>query len=368
MKESNLQKKPSSAREYANLFLLDENGKKGDFSNSKNVCLITIGYAETLWILLQEFAGKNITIIDCKSEIDYIETLIKIHKRSDIRIVRKEVETDEAVLSTILDLSMNMFDLIIANSPYRKGGTLAKEISKAILQVADNVVCLQPTSCAKYLFENLQFIENLGPIDDYFATNAKGLGTKISIFKMTSTKQNIYKSFDDVILNNREKEWCKTVKSYNEGKECFAKMLPYLYDKKDFPYEEDLIFEIANWLPYCGVAAKSCKSQDYRHNFLHQPIEWRHGNQQYGMLFPSKETVGNFTGWWYKWENTNEGPFTVLKLILSILNKIGNGDPSINKYPKYFPNLDWSRPWTDQEILAELNLPEDFLSVGLNII
>ena len=254
-----------------------------------------------------------------------------------------------------------MFDLIIANPPYGKGGTLAKEISKAILQVADNVVCLQPTSCAKYLFENLQFIENLGPIDGYFTTNAKGLGTKISIFKMINIKQNIYKSFEDVILNNREKEWCKTVKSYNEGKECFAKMLPYLYDKKDFPYEEGLIFEIANWLPYCGVAAKSCKSQDYRHNFLHQPIEWRHGNQQYGMLFPSKETIGNFTGWWYKWENTNEGPFTVLKLILSILNKIGNGDPSINKYPKYFPNVDWSHPWTDEEILKEIGLPEDFL-------
>ena len=78
MKENNLQKKPSSAREYANLFLLDENGKKRDFSNSKNICLITIGYAETLWILLQEFAGKNITIIDRKSEIDYIEKLAKL--------------------------------------------------------------------------------------------------------------------------------------------------------------------------------------------------------------------------------------------------------------------------------------------------
>ena len=98
-----------------------------------------------------------------------------------------------------------MFDLIIANPPYGKGGNLAKEISKTMLKVADIVVCLQPTSCAKYLLENLQFIENLGPIDNYFTTNAKGLGTKLSIFEMTSIKQNIYKSFDDVILDDREK-------------------------------------------------------------------------------------------------------------------------------------------------------------------
>lgn len=30
-------------------------------------------------------------------------------------------------------------------------------------------------------------------------------------------------------------------------------------------------------------------------------------------------------------------------------------------YFKYFPNLDWSRPWTDEEILEEIGLPRDFL-------
>ena len=33
----------------------------------------------------------------------------------------------------------------------------------------------------------------------------------------------------------------------------------------------------------------------------------------------------------------------------------------------YLPRVDWSHPWTDAEILKELGLPEDFLSVALNI-
>ena len=42
-------------------------------------------------------------------------------------------------------------------------------------------------------------------------------------------------------------------------------------------------------------------------------------------------------------------------------NVFGN-DPSINRYPLTLPNLDWSHPWTDQEILKELGLLEDFLN------
>ena len=169
MKENNLQKKPNSAREYANLFLLDENGKKKDSSNVNSVCLITIGYAETTWILLEEFAGKDITIIDRKSEIDFIETLIKIHKRNDIRIERIEVETDEAVYDTILKLNMNMFDLIIANLPYGDDnkGTLPRKIIKAAKKCAKESVWLMPTTHFQYdnLFKEIASSKRFSKIE-----------------------------------------------------------------------------------------------------------------------------------------------------------------------------------------------------------
>lgn len=167
MKENNLQKKPRDAREYANLFLLDENGKKRDFSNSKSVCLITIGYAETTRILLEEFAGKDITIIDRKSEIDFIEAWIKLHKRNDIRVKRIEVETDEELHSTILKLNMNMFDLIIANPPY-KASTHAK-IAKFLMdkKCAKEYAFLCPTSLLTGYSANCVSVRENYKVDEF---------------------------------------------------------------------------------------------------------------------------------------------------------------------------------------------------------
>ena len=170
MKENNLQKKPRDAREYANLFLLDENGKKRDFSNTKSVCFVTIGYVETLWILLQEFAGKDITIIDRKSEIDFIEAWIKLHKRNDIRVKRIEVETDEAVHSTILKLNMNIFDLIIANPPYGKGGSLSEKIINKMIEnkVAKDYVILAPLKSNIPTWDKIKEVKGPFSLSEYF--------------------------------------------------------------------------------------------------------------------------------------------------------------------------------------------------------
>ena len=401
MKENNLQKKPSSAREYANLFLLDENGKKKDFSNIKNVCLITIGCAETSWILLQEFAGKNITIIDRKSEIDYIETLIKIHKRNDIRIVRKEVETDEAVLSAILDLNMNMFDLIFANSPYGKRGTLATTLIKEFMKFAEECIVLcQPRSIEKNgVYEH---VVKADIVDNIFDA---GLG-KLVVSKI----RNGYTEGKQVLYGKREIQETDItfqVRKFNDSRLDRVAIM-YSHCSINPVKYRDLV--ASGKLFLFGVFDMEHVVQDPNKthglsvdlNFYRRDLQWagevnKNGNDCYAFEFSSKKAKENFrdvffdipkVGFWSKlieqaeeyskgmpkaesyvpaidWEHLDESPLwqtSKEKAFLVELIKEG-GQKIVLAYLKAKnENLDWSRPHDDAEILAELGLPEDFLN------
>ena len=402
MKENNLQKKPSSAREYANLFLLDENGKKRDFSNSKNIYLITIGYAETLWILLQEFAGKNITIIDRKSEIDYIETLIKIHKRNDIRIIRKEVETDEAVLSAILDLNMNMFDLIIANPPYGKRGTLATTLIKEFMKFAEECIVLcQPRSIEKNgVYEHVVKADIVDSIFD------AGLG-KLAVSKI----RNDYTEGKQVLYGKREIQETDItfqIRKFNDSR-LDRVAIGYSHCASNPVKYRDLV--ASGKLFLFGVFDMGHVVQDPNKthglsvdlNFYRRDLQWagevnKNGNDCYAFEFSSKKAKENFrdvffdipkVGFWSKlieqaeeyskgmpkaesyvpaidWEHLDESPLwqtSKEKAFLVELIKEG-GQKIVLAYLKTKnENLDWSHPWTDGGILRELGLPEDFLGV-----
>ena len=370
MKENNLQKKPSSTREYANLFLLDENGKKKDFSNSKNVCLITIGCAETSWILLQEFAGKNITIIDRKSEIDYIETLIKIHKRNDIRIVRKEVETDEAVLSTILDLSMNMFDLIIANPPYGKSSSLSKKIVNALLEnkVAEEYVVLAPTNT--YKIPELKYVQSIVRVDGH------ALFGDASIYDLCLTRMTKeigpYKDYASLVLDEKELDLYRNIRVYNESHPTHFKVeKDFMSCKKDWNRMFAFSFAINNggstdvkpWSEIVDLTPYTEKHQgptaDIKFNFGND-FEAYYNNLRGNVSYPrlidmgSTQEKNNFKNWYYK-------AGRLVNRIRSIISQCENITPRPQCYIDYFPHVDWSHPWTDQEILKELGLPEDFL-------
>ena len=377
MKENNLQKKPSSAREYANLFLLDENGKKRDFSNSKNICLITIGYAETLWILLQEFAGKNITIIDRKSEIDYIETLIKIHKRNDIRIIRKEAETDEAVLSAILDLNMNMFDLIIANPPYGKSSSLSKKIVNKMLEskVAKEMVVLAPTNT--YKIPELKYVQSIVRVDGH------ALFGDASIYDLCLTRMvkeiGPYKDYASLVLDEKELDLYRNIRVYNESHPTHFKVeKDFMGCKKDWNRMFAFSFAINNggstdvkpWSEIVDLTPYTEKHQgptaDIKFNFGND-FEAYYNNLRGNVSYPrlidmgSTQEKDNFKNWYYK-------AGKLVNTIRSIISQCENITPRPQCYIDYLPHVDWSRPWTDAEILKEIGLPEDFLSTGANYI
>ena len=395
MKENNLQKKPRNAREYANLYLLDENGKKIDFSNSKNVCLITIGYAETIWILLQEFAGKDITIIDRKSEIDYIETLIKLHKRNDIRIIRKEVETDEAVLSAILDLNMNMFDLIIANPPYGKSSSLAQQIIDTVKAYAKQSIWLVPVNTCKYdeVLKSCESVNILSRADSSLFEGAT-IG-RLSLLKISPKTNNSSLVYEDLILSTLDKkliELRKATKAYNEKigiKSIYTIDGSYLLKK----YDKTLKEASKQTLPKTFESIANRNVKDLRdegycfYNTVRSTVDGVHFTDGYDrrynfegiwdnkvdttrsgdlLCFESKEARNNFRDWWYsctkKYANKVEcNRRGLTNMYLTLLGNCVSLSAGIGYYIDYFPQVDWSHPWTDQEILKEIGLPEDFL-------
>lgn len=68
----------------------------------------------------------------------------------------------------------------------------------------------------------------------------------------------------------------------------------------------------------------------------------------------SSQERNNFKNWYYK-------AGKLVNTIRSIISQCENITPKPQCYIDYFPQVDWSRSWTDQEILKELGLPEDFL-------
>ena len=395
MKENNLQKKSRNAKEYANLFLLDENGKKRDFSNVNSVCLVTIGHAETLWILLQVFVSKDITIIDRKSEIDFIEALKKLHKRNDIRIVQKiEVENEDAVSSTILNLNMS-FDLVIANPPYGKSSSLAQQIIDTVKTCAKQSIWLVPVNTCKY-DEVLKSCESVNVLSRTDSNLFEGATTgRLSLLKINPEINNSSLIYEDLILNTLDKklvELRKATKAYNEKigtKSIYTIDGTYLLKK----YNKTLKEASKQTLPKTFESIVNRNVKDLRnegycfYNTVRSTVDGVHFTDGYDrrynfegiwdnkvdtvrsgdlLCFESKEARNNFRDWWYsctkKYANKVEcNRRGLTNMYLTLLGNCVSWSAGIGYYIDYFPQVDWSHPWTDKEILKEIGLSEDFL-------
>ena len=264
-------------------------------------------------------------------------------------------------LRTFWRKSNMSFDLIIANPPFgNQGACLAKRINPILANLAEQTVILAPVRSFLPVIENLDNEVYLGNLSSIFPGVNCPAGALALLRRSTINK---YKDIEDLVLNTKHKMLVKAIADYNKIHEpFFTSLLGYCTSKQkaSFHGDENLIFVITNWCAADKVHAN--KSADRDHNLDKKPLEWKDSCKNYGIVLKDKNSYENFTNWWYKTPGRGaDAQKTLIYKILEILALVGNGGPSINKYPKYLPNLNWSRPWTDAEILAELELPEDFL-------
>ncbi len=263
-----------------------------------------------------------------------------------------------------------MFDKVIANPPYGKSSSLSKKIVNALLEnkVAKEMIVLAPPKTFWDLLPHLDSFHIVGNISGLFDTTSKESGDLLScgLVKEEKIKDPKYThQYDLAQITDKQRQLMKAVEKYNSTHEPFyAELMRQmtLRNKKFYPnVNEDLIFTVPIYTPHNKVHANN--SADRRHNLERKPVEWRDSSScDYGILFKDDISYKNFCNWWYKVPGMyGESEKTFLWNSLEVLLKCFGVALSINKYPLTFPNLDWSHPWTDEEILKEIGLPEDFL-------
>ena len=290
-----------------------------------------------------------------------------------------------------------MFNKIIANPPYGKSSSLVKKISKSILSKCEGeFVCLGPENMFKddFLRSKLEPGFDFADPKTLFGLDTGG---RLIIAKLNKDLDD-EKGIEDIFLDKKAATLLKVIAEYNSKTErtfwsidgnSFARKWNYeLKDcnkKEQFPEEikykkfcecveeGNLFFKPLFWT--CGSPKNVIDSYEGQYNIQGKWLgvfnEKRAGDV---LVFKNKKERDNF----YRWTTQHYGPnYTWIgvpydKYLCGYIRKairdlIGQG-AGASFFTKYLPQVDWSRPWTDVEILKELGLPEDFLSVALNII
>lgn len=257
-----------------------------------------------------------------------------------------------------------MFTKVIANPPYGKSSNLSKKIVNKMLEckVAEEYVVLAPPTTL-----NVSYIESFkscGSTEDWFDVGV-GSGVRLALVSFSAKKIDRYKSFEDILLSDKQKQLLRTLRAYNAThKACFRGDYPIIKKSnysKFSSIEENRIFLV----PIQTAQQANCQvlryGECFPHNFNNEPIVWKEKGAGVGsFVFDTFEQKKNFAKWWYTYSKESNR----MSMLRSALYKISytlNGDAGSRVLAELTPNLDWSKSWTDQEILKEIGLPEDFL-------
>jgi len=314
----------------------------------------------------------------CISKRD--ESFLKI-----VKAVYSKLINSEKICSifSLTNESKDMFDLIIANPPYGKQGTLSIPLINAFLKIHDKDMCiLAPlNNFSKGGF--LKFAKEIKYIEEQVFD--------IEICELCCAKlnRNFKGNVDkkDIVLKGKQLQLANALLAYNKTHEKHWEKLTGFnrfdpekklstsqnwkgFCKKDDTnlnaYNEGRIFMSTTWTPSNGVH-KDKNTWDFKCNFEHiYPFGIGARPKTDRILdvfvFETKEEKDNFQNWWYSClEGEIYNKNSLCNCILHIIEKAVSRSAGSEGYLTYFPNLDWSKSWTDKEILKELGLPEDFL-------
>ena len=293
-----------------------------------------------------------------------------------------------------------MINKVIANPPYRKRGTLATTIIKSFMKFAEecSVLC-QPRSIEKNgVYEH---VVKADVVDNIFDA---GLG-KLTVSKI----RNDYTEGKQVLYGKREIQETDItfqIRKFNDGRPSKTVSVVTVPNRNPVKYKE-LVASGKLFLFGVFDMGHAVRDPNKTHglsvdlNFYRRELQWagevnKNGNNCYAFEFSSKKAKENFrdvffdipkVGFWSKlieqadeyskgmpkvesyvpfidWEHLDESPLWNIskeKAFLVELIKEG-GQKIVLAYLKAKnENLDWSKPHTDAEILAEIGLPEDFL-------
>ena len=378
-KLANIKKDPNSKELYADLFISQIK------EEPKTACLFTVGDARTVEIILEKYKNTQFVVFDYPALIKFLDFAkpanlfktipLKYDWESEAEFL-KFVETEIQKASQELG-EKRMFDLIIANPPYGDDnkGTLPRKIVKAVKKCAKESVWLMPMTHFQYdnLFKEIASFKRFSKIESQNIFEGASC-PPLSIVRFDGKEHNLFKDKFDYSLPrtplvnafrqyNKIHPSCCDLRSailrhsnlgVNDGKSpsAFDPDTFKLYDQSF--YERTLVFGMY-WISN-GMHTDEGNAID---NF------WNYKLDNYEDFQAKVKELGahpdlHAATFNSKIEKQNCEKYRHGRLYSKLLSEFDNGG-SIDYIKLCIPNLDWSHPWTDAEILKEIGLPEDFL-------
>ena len=373
-KLENMRKDPNSKESYADLFISQIK------EEPKTACLFTIGDARAVEIILEKYKNTQFVVFDYPALIKFLDFAkpanlfkaipIKYDWESESEFLGFVEAEMQKASREIEGTNMSSFDLIIANPPYGKSSSLSKKIVNALLEnkVAEEYVVLAPPRSFLDTLDKIVDFENKGLTSDLFDIPAAN-GIRVYCTKYTNNEINRYSEFDLRFYDKKLKQLADAVHRYNKEHETFIdtdyeygglswKTLNYLSTEIKKGLDPSRIFLIPYFTPRNGVQWGECGD----HNNGVKLWDFEKGKSSALAIVLKENYKKYFNEYFYKYYKDKERRVNGLLNQFLMCIRLGWSDsPGVEAYLEYFPNLDWSHPWTDEEILAELGLPEDFL-------
>ena len=377
----NIYKQPKSANTYANLFIQEIS------DNVENVCLLFIGHLETIYNILVAKPGVNFTVIDGE---DTTEALPYIYNGANLKesITFEDgwCEANDTFVEGLHSIFDNMsFDLVIANPPYGLNNSIAKKIIPVVLSQTKDLVVLVPKNTYKSK-ACLDHVKKLSIVDNVFEDAAV---QNLSIALLNRDYTNTEITMESISLSPKQLQLATAIREYNKThskpynrlkfsgapignkmektieKAALSGICDYLKPIADMKLKDardaGLFFVTTVWTPSNGVHTSHAHDWTYNLEGKWDP-DWDRMCPINAFVFLNKQERDNFSKWWYSCLEREQGKKlrsgltnACLDLCRDAISSGGSG------YEIYFPNIDWSHPHTDKEILKEIGLPEDFL-------
>ena len=242
------------------------------------------------------------------------------------------------------------FDYIIANPPYAMGNDLTKTVIENV--EFGKYINLMPAS--KYKGKELyRYVESIDKLDDNF--EGACIGDSLTVATMSKIADT-FSSFEELEMCKADNKFKKFYRANINRTTSYKIGLYYTKPEKE-EYSQNTDFFVylraaANGVDMSGGAFdwnNKLKSEEELQSYI---IRWYESKQtcvcgQF-ILFNTPTEKDNFTNYWYR-----NGTSGLCHKLLKGLNKSsGTITPAI-------PRVDWSHPWTDEEILKEYGYTEE---------
>ena len=274
--------------------------------------------------------GYTNVVLLCTETNDELYTVIKF-------MLKREFDFDN-----IIRLDENMtdnFDLVISNPPYELGNEVIIETMKHCKQA----VVLMPASKYKKnkLFKNVTSFEVL-PWKDYHDC-FEDADTHIHLATLEQNSDN-YETWQEFELNTYNQKW---IKYYRENLRREASWKCTYRVDQYHPLETTFLLTIRT--PVDGVhKTENCLDSEWNVKNVcdYAVFPKSTGGQAVFSTFNTCTERNNIIRWWYS------------SSIASSLVR-GISKQSLSESYSFLPKVDWTRSWTDEEILRDYGYTED---------